>query len=67
MISLHDSSYIEFVFGNQTTKAVQDDKITIVYNSEIFWKTVNYTTFGQCFTFVPPFWVKALQVKIHQN
>ena len=66
MISSNDNSYIDFVFGNQTTNVTQNDRI-VIYHSEQFWKTVNYTTFGQCFTFVPPIWVKALLVRMSKS
>ena len=66
MISSNDNSYIDFVFGNRSTKVTQNDSI-VIYHSEQFWKTVNYTTFGQCFTFVPPIWVKALLVRMNTS
>ena len=66
MISSNENSYIDFVFGNRTTKVTQNDSI-VIYHSEQFWKTINYTTFGQCFTFTPPIWVKALLVKMNRD
>ena len=57
--SIQRHSSFEFIFGAE----IDPDKSSyVISNAERFWKIVNYTTMGQCFTFVPPHWIKLLQV-----
>ena len=57
--SIKGHSSFEFIFG---TKPGVEKSASVISNADRFWKIVNYTTMGQCFTFVPPHWIKLLQV-----
>ena len=57
--SLQGHSSFEFIFGAENDL---DKSVSVISNAQRFWKIVNYTTMGQCFTFVPPHWIKLLQV-----
>ena len=57
--SIQGHSSFEFIFGAEIDPGKSS---YVISNAERFWKIVNYTTMGQCFTFVPPHWIKLLQV-----
>ena len=49
-----------FIYGNKSLNS--GEGVHTINNAEKYWTAVNYMKLGKCFTFIPPKWIKELEV-----